>query len=182
MKRFCLCISLIFTLLLSGCGTGKEEKLLSDFSSALSERKDLGFVGKLRFEYENRTVDFTLQYRQAEHGCEITVLEPEIIEGLKVQLDEKGSVLEYDELFIDTGELDNFGLSPLSALPLFVSSLQTGYLDSVRSESDYYVYGLVPDDNSTVEVWFEKDSMVPVHAEISSEGIVRVFCDIESWR
>lgn len=181
MKRFCLCMLLLLSLVLTGCGVKKEEKLLSDFSSSLNLRDDLGFVGALRCEYADRTVDFTLQYKQTPEGCRITVLQPEEIEGLAVNLDEKGSVLEYGELFINTGELDRFGLSPLNALPMLVSALKSSYMDSVRNENGLTVYSLIPADDIQVDVSFD-ENMRPVHAELISDGKVRVFCDIESWR
>ena len=181
MKRFCLCFVLLLSLLLSGCGVKKEEQQLRDFSASLNSRSDLGFVGKLRCEYEDRAVNFTLQYRQSEDGCEISVLQPEEIEGLSVKLDKNGSVLEYDELFINTGELDRFGLSPLSALPMLVNTLKSSFMDCVRSEGNLTVYTLIPADDIQVDVSFDSD-MKPVHAELISDGKVRVFCDIESWR
>lgn len=182
MKRTCLVVLLVFSFLLCGCGSKKEEKFLNDFSAALSERSDLSFVGKLRCEYDDRTVSFTLQYKQQENGCLITVLQPEEIEGICVELDEKGSVLKYDELFVDTGNLDEFGLSPLSALPLLADSLRGSYMDSVRYEGDELVYTLVPADDINLDIWFSAEDMIPRHAEIISQGRVRIFCDLESWR
>ncbi len=181
MKRICLCVFLLISLFLTGCGVKKEEQQLRDFSDSLNTRNDLGFVGNIRCEYEDRTVNFTLQYRQNDEGCKITVLKPEQIEGLSVNLDEKGSVLEYDELFINTGELDHFGLSPLSALPLLVNTLKSSFMDSVRNEGDLTVYTLIPADDIQVDISFNNE-MKPVYAELISDGKVRVFCDIESWR
>ena len=182
MKRKCLVVLLIFSFLLCGCGSKKEEKQLNDFSAALSSRSDLSFVGKLRCEYNDRTVSFTLQYKQQEKGCTVTVLQPEEIEGISVELDENGSVLKYDELFVDTGDLDELGLSPLSALPLLAESLRGAYMDAVRQEGDELVYTLIPADDISMDVWFSAEDMVPTHAEIMSQGRVRVFCDLESWR
>lgn len=182
MKRTCLVVLLVFSFLLCGCSSKKEEKMLSDFSVALSGRSDLSFVGKLRCEYDDRTVDFTLQYKQQEDGCLITVLQPEEIEGISVELDGNGSVLKYDELFVDTGELDELGLSPLSALPLLAESLRGSYMDAVRYEGKELVYTLIPADDISMDIWFSAEDMVPTHAEIISHGRLRVFCDLESWR
>ena len=181
MKRLCLCLCLVPIVLLCGCGTKTEEKLLTDFSAALSQRKDLSFVGKLRCEYDDRSANFTLQYKQQEDGCKISVLQPAELEGLSVSLDEKGSLLEYGELFIDTGDLDHFGLSPLSALPKLADSLRGSHIDSICRQGDVITYCLVPSDTLKVNVSFSQD-MTPIEAELISEGRVRVFCQIESWR
>lgn len=181
MKKLCLCISLVSVLLLCGCGSKAEEKMFSEFSTRLSQRTDLGFVGKLRCEYDDRTVNFTLQYRQQDRGSKITVLQPAELEGLSVSLDENGSVLEYGELFIDTGDLDHFGLSPLSALPKLVEGLKNAHVDSVSTQGDMMMFTLIPSDELKMDVYFDRD-MKPVRAELISEGQVKVFCDIESWR
>lgn len=182
MKRICLCMLLLASLLLCGCGSKSDEKLLIGFSADLNERSDLSFVSKLRCEYDDRSVSFTLQYKQNERGCSIGVLQPEEIEGLSVELDENGSVLRYDELFIDTGDLDCFGLSPLSALPMLADALREPFVDAVRHEGSELVYTLVPADDISIDVWFNADDMIPLHAELASGGRVRVFCDLESWR
>ena len=98
-----------------------------------------------------------------------------------MSLDEKGSLLEYGELFIDTGDLDHFGLSPLSALPKLADSLRGSHIDSVCRQGDVITYCLVPSDTLKVNVSFSQD-MTPIEAELISEGRVRVFCQIESWR
>ena len=59
--------------------------------------------------------------------------------------------------------------------------MQTGHLESIRSENDRTVVELKPDDHLTVTVWLEEDTMTPVHAEIASGGRVAVYCDLRDW-
>jgi len=182
MKRLCPAALLILCLLLCGCGSKDHEKKYEEFSRSLSERENLEFNAALRAEYEDRSVSFTLQYQQQEEGCCLTVLEPEIISGVSVRLGPSGSLLEYNSLVLDTGMLDDYGLSPLSALPALVDAMKNGHVESFAQEDGELVCSLVPSDELSVQVWFEPESMSPVHAELISDGRVRLFCDISNWR
>ena len=182
MKKLCLYLILLPCLLLSACGTKAEEKLFHEFSYSLAERQDLSFIGNLRAEYPDRTVEFQLRFEDEDGHSVVTVLAPELISELSVEIHEGASILEYNSLVIDTGALDDSGLTPLTALPEIVSALRTGYLDAVREEGGELVFTLIPDDGLKVDVWFEPLSMNPVHAELISDGKVTVYCDIESWR
>jgi len=182
MKRLCLYILLPLCLVLGGCGTKAEEKAFRDFSEALSQRDDLSFIGTIRAEYDERSESFRLLYEQDGDMDRVTVQLPELIEGISVRLKEGASVLEYNSLVIDTGNLDERGLSPLTALPELARALRGAYIDAVRKEDSELVYTLIPEDGLCIDVWFEPGSMTPTHAELISDGVVRVFCDIESWR
>ena len=182
MKKLCLYLVLLPCLLLTACGTRDEEKLFRDFSESLNARHDLSFVGKLRAEYPDRSVEFQLHYEEKDDCAVVTVLAPELISELSVEIHEGESVLEYNSLVIDTGALDDDGLSPLTALPAIAKALRTGYIDAVREEGGELVFTLIPDDGVKAEVWFEPSAMTPLHAELISGGKVTVYCDIESWR
>lgn len=182
MKKLCLFLFLIPCLLLTACGSKAEEKLFREFSENLSGRNDLSFIGNLRAEYDDRSVEFQLHYVEKEDCAVVSVLAPELISELSVEIHEGASILEYNSLVIDTGALDERGLSPLTALPAIASALRTGYLDAVREEDGELVFTLIPDDGLKAEVWFEPVNMTPVHAELISDGKVTVYCDIESWR
>ena len=82
---------------------------------------------------------------------------------------------------LDTGALDDFGLSPMSALPLLVDAMRTGYLDSAWEENGELAAVLIPSDGLSVEVHLDKYSKTPLYAEISSAGRVRVTAQISGW-
>ena len=182
MKKLCLLFMAALCLVLGGCGTKSEEKAFREFSEALAARDDLSFIGSIRAEYDDRTVEFQLRYEEEEDCPSVTVISPSIISGVRVELPEGKSVLEYNSLVIDTGELDVYGLSPLTALPSLADALRRGYTDSIWQDDGEWVFSLIPKDELRVDVWFEPESMTPTHAELISDGVVRVFCDIESWR
>ena len=181
MKRLCLPL-LMICLLLTACGGGAAKSGYEEFAAGLADRADLGFTAKLRCEYEDKTVEFTVGYSEDENGCTVSVLEPKLIAGIKAHAAAGETKLEYDGVILDTGELDSFGLAPMSAAPLMMDALRNGHLESYWQEDGKKVFQLVPSDELTVTVWLEPATMTPMRAELSSEGHVVIYCDIIEWR
>ena len=180
IKKY-LSVLLAVCLILSGCGTSDVKAAYKNFSEELSAQDGLSFTASLRAEYEHKTARFTLSYTEdAERGT-VTVVKPELIAGVSAHVEHGGTSLEYDGVMLDTGDLDEFGLSPMSSLPMLVQALREGYLDSFWAEDGKSVYQLVPNDNLVCTVWFEPETMTPVRAELISGGRVKVFVDISDW-
>lgn len=178
MKSLCLSILLALSLLLTGCSAGAEEKNFQNFSRELNEKSSLSFVSEIRCEYEDKTVNFTLGFEGNAEGCSVTVLAPRLISGIKANLKPQSTELEFEDVVLDTGNLDEYGLSPMSALPKLVKAMSQGHLESFHREDKYRVYEISADENCSVSVRFKEDEMIPVSAEIISEGKVKVFCKI----
>ncbi len=168
-------------LVLSACGGGAARAGFESFAEDLSARDELHFTSQLRAEYDDRCVEFTLDYAADSGGCTVTVVSPEIIKGVSAHITAGETALEYDGVALDTGALDDFGLSPMSALPLMVDAMRTGYLDSAWEENGELAAVLIPSDGLSVEVHLDKYSKTPLYAEISSAGRVRVTAQISGW-
>ena len=182
MKRRILPIFLLFALLLSGCGARVAEARYRRFAEDLAARETLSFRCRLRAEYADRRVDFTLAFTRDESGDTVTVLAPEAIAGITARLAKGGSSLVYDDLILDLGPLDDRGLSPVGALPLLVDTLTGGHLDSCWEDGGLAAYALLADDSRSVRVWFSPEDMVPRSAQLLCDGAVVLACEIEQWR
>lgn len=181
MKKVLLPLLLV-SLLLSGCGGRRAElRRFAAFSEALCARDTLSFDARLRCEYADKTLDFTLGYQKDPEGESVCVIQPERISGVRAHLAPGSSTLEYEGLILDTGPLDPYGLSPLNALPRLVDALCAGHLDSHWSEEGAPVCRLIRDDHESVTVWFAPESMTPTRAELESDGRVKIFCEISNW-
>ena len=180
MKRLAWAL-LALCLLLSGCGRSAAEERYEPFSQALRERHDLCLSAEIRAEYPDRSVQFLLRYEDDPPGCRVTAEEPAEIRGVTAHLNGAQSALGYDSVTLDTGPLDRFGLSPVTALPRLVEALREGHLDSAWEEDGMTVWSLVPDDGLTVQIWLD-DGMIPRRAELISQGRVAVFCEIREWK
>lgn len=172
---------LALCLLLCGCGRNAAAERFSPFSEALAARGDLRFTAEVRAEYPDRTARFTLSYADEAPGCCVSVTEPEEIRGVSVHLNGASSALGYDGVVLDTGALDRYGLSPAAAPAKLVEALREGHLEAAWEEGGMTVWELTPDDALTVRVRLNED-VIPVYAELVSEGRVCVFCDILDWK
>ena len=180
MKRLSILL-LCAALLLTGCGKSSAEAALERFSAQLNTLDSLRFTAKVRAEYEHKTARFTLRYEEDAEGGRVTVLAPELIRGVSARIRPGGTTLEYDSVVLDTGSLDNFGLSPMSALPVLLHALRVGHAESFWEEQGQTVAQLVPDDALLCTVWFEKNPLRPVRAELVTDGRVTVVVEISEW-
>ena len=181
MRRFCLLPLLICCLPLTACSRSRSEEAVRDFAVRLNETETLSFTAGVRAEYAKKTARFTLRYEEDETGGRVTVLAPELIQGISAHVSPGSTTLEYDTVVLDTGSLDSLGLSPLSSLPAAVRAMRLGHIDSVWEEDGRSVAQFEPDDQLRCTVWFEKDGMRPVRAELMTDGRVTVYLEFRDW-
>lgn len=180
MKRTIIPI-LLCALLLSACGKNHGESDFKAFSERLNALETLSFTAQVRAEYEHKTARFGLSYEEDGEGGRVTVLAPELIRGVSARVKPGSSTLEYDSVVLDTGSLDSFGLSPLSSLPAMLRAMRLGHVDSIWEEDGKTVVTLEPDDELRCTVWFSKDDMRPLRAELITDGRVTVYVEISGW-
>lgn len=180
MKRFCLLLIPALCLLLTGCGSGSAQKDFEAFSNELAARSELEFTAELTAIYTDKNVPFTLAYEKEEGGCVVTVLEPKMVQGIRARISDGGTAVEYEGIMLDTGRLDDYGLSPMTALPILVEAMCSAHADSFWEEGGLNAVKLLPSDTLSAVVWF--DGGVPVRAELISEGRVTVNCEIKDWK
>lgn len=171
---------LCLALLLTGCANAARD-CGQRFSTGLNARSDLSFSAQLRAEYADRSCSFTLSCREDGEGCTVMVLSPDMLKGVRARLSAGASQMSYEDVTLDTGPLDRYGLSPLSALPTLLRAVREGHLDTAWNEGDFRVCEWILEDGLSARVWIQEESMTPVHAEIISDGRVTVFIDITDW-
>lgn len=181
MKRLYLLLLILFGLFLSGCGQSLARDRFVKFTEELGEKELLSFTAELRCEYKDKSMDFTLGYESDSEGCCVTVVAPELIRGIRAHAKAGETAVEFDGVILDTGPLDDYGLSPMSALPVLIEAVKTGYVDSVWEENGQYAALIVPSDNLNVQLNLDKYTMRPVYAELVSDGRVTVFISITDW-
>jgi len=181
MKRLCLPLLCVLCFVLSGCGQNAAKAHFTDFTEQIKEKDTLSFTSDIRCEYEDKTVSFTLAYASDREGSSVTVIAPELVRGIRAHTKAGDTALEYEGIILDTGPLDDFGLSPMSALPMLVESIKNGYIDSVWEEKGEYAALIVPSDHMNVQLHLDKYTMCPVYAELVSDGRVAAFIHIRDW-
>lgn len=182
MKRFVLPVLLaLICLFLMGCGSAGARQSYDELSHRIRVGQQLSFTAAVRAEYSDRSYDFTLDYRRGADSATVTVVQPKLIAGISARVENGDTALEYEGIRLDVGELDDYGLTPMSALPVLVDALQNGHFDSWWEEDGKTVLLLTEDDHLSATVWLESSGMTPMRAELVSDGTVVVFCDIYDW-
>ena len=179
MKKALLALPLLLCLLLTACGNPVLDRFES-FSADLREREDLSFTARLTALYPDRTAEFSLRCSLSEGIQRVTVLAPDTISGVSARIEPGKTALEYDGVILDTGDLDAYGLTPMSALPLLMEALRQGHGSAFWSEDGYDAVEVLIDDHTKATVWFG-EGFVPCRAEIQSDETVTVQCEITNW-
>ncbi|MBR3474806.1 MAG: hypothetical protein IKH34_07040 [Oscillospiraceae bacterium] len=179
MKKRLVLLCLLFCLLLSACGSDALDHFEA-FSAELNQCETLSYTAALTASYPDRTAQFTLRYALEDGVQRVTVLGPDSISGISARLEAGKSALEYDGLILDTGDLDEFGLTPMSALPLLTDALRRGHADAFWTEEGMDAVELLYDDYTRVRIWFDAEGL-PCRCEIQCGDRVTVSCEIKNW-
>ena len=181
MKKRLVLLFSVMCLCLSACGNDKAQESFESFLASLRESEGLSFDASLRSEYDDKTVEFSVRYASDSEGCSVTVTRPDLISGISAHVRKGESELHFDSLILDTGELTDFGLTPMSALPMMIDGLLNGYTESVWEENSEIAVHIEAADALDVQLRLDKYSLTPLSAELISGGKVKVFVDISNW-
>lgn len=177
MKRvlpFILCL-----ILLCGCADdGKAQ--FAEFVKIVSSAENISFTARVTAQYDDRTAEFTLNYAQTEDGASVSVVQPELLSGIKAKLTGEDLSLEFDGAMLDIGTLGDAELSPVSSLPLIVRAMRDGHLEISWTEGDMTVARLIPADDYVVTLWIDSN-LTPRSAEISHKESTVVMAEISDW-
>lgn len=181
MKRVALIVLTIILLLLSGCSGGKEDAFLK-FAETVANAESVSFNGHVTAEYSSITAQFDMAFTESDGEAVIEVLKPDIISGVKARVKDGETSLEYEGVMLDLGNVGDSWLSPMSSLPIMFRAIKDGHLDLAWDENDMLVVRLIPEDDLTVTLWLDTDSMTPKNAEITYKEKTAAFIEISNWK
>jgi outer membrane lipoprotein-sorting protein len=185
-------MTLLLTMALCGCVSSEEEsdltlQLRSDF---LAMEGCTGAV-TLTADYGQRVYEYTAEFSGTEkEGYTIVLTSPEEVAGITALIQSGQTYLTYDDIRLETGPLDDQGLSPLDALPALVRAMQTGYIAETGSEllGDKDTLRLCcrdPDQPAgkglETVLWFDKAGKTLVQGELRLDGATAVRCAFSSF-
>ena len=177
MKRIAPVIMCL--VLLCGCADTGEKEFIR-FVEHTAHAEEVSFTADVRAEYDDKTARFKLRYEHDGDGSAVTVLEPDILAGIKARLTGERLSLEYEGAMLDIGTLPDARLSPMSALPLMMKAIRNGHAEITWVEDERIAARIVPEDDYSVTLWLGS-SLVPESAEISYKERSVVFIEISDW-
>ena len=134
-------------------------------------------------DYGQRVYQYQLTATSDGEETVLTLEEPETVAGITARLNGEESLLEYDGLSVETGPLDEEGLTPVSALPVLMETAQSGYMTACSLEDgmlrmDCGDPGGTPGEGREVTLWFDADSHALRRGEICVDGVRVISCQL----
>ena len=134
--HFMPAIAAILAVALCSCTESQEENQL-----ALQLREDfLSMTGcsgqmKITADYGQRIYSYAVTFSSnEERGMTLVLTAPEEVAGITATIEHGQTNLVYDGVRLETGPLNEDGLSPLDALPALITAVQSGCLMESGSE------------------------------------------------
>ena len=191
MRKRRLCAQMMtLCLLLTACGGGSggggDEELALDIRAEYLGMAGCAATAEITADYGQRVYEFTLEMRYEKDGeMVLTVTAPEDVAGVTARVRDGAATLEYDGASLETGQLDGQGLSPVSALPVLLECVRSGFIAEVGREDLDERSALrmccrdpeqTPGSGVEAAMWFDLDSHALLQGEILVDGARVILC------
>lgn len=194
MGKGLFCV-LMMTVLLTGCGgtdgRNDAEETALQLRGKYLEMTGCSGVVQLTADYGLRVYRYELDFTQGEEETVMVLTAPEEVSGITARLTaQSDTVLEYDDVVLETGALHEEGLTPIGAIPALLSALREGYLDTCSLEeweSGAVLRMLIREPENPlgtgteILLWLEADSGKLLRAELSQDGVCAIQCEFSDW-
>ena len=169
----------MMTLLLTGCGPGRERQSIERWQQRLSAAEEICCEAEITASAGEEADSFCVQL--CRHGEETTVVvtAPETIEGVSFRKTGAGESLEYDGLILAFSPAVQ-RTAPCEGGILLLETLAEGYLTSTGTDGEYRTAELIGPAGENVCVWLT-ESCEPVYAEIRRGETVELSLQLKHW-
>ncbi len=184
MRRAIASVLMMTLLLLPGCGE-REVRAQESFDAlraAVTAARDIRFQAALTADWGETTAEYTVEAAYDGQKTTLQILTPDILAGVKASVQRGETSVDYDGVILDTGPLDQEGLTPMSAIPVVLDALASAYVELLWWDGDALAARLYVGEQSVATVWMKGAQMAPVAAEIATDGKTVITCRIENWQ
>ncbi len=177
MRRWMCVPMMTLCLLLSGCGTEREEA--KDPRAAYQDMAGCTMEAVVTCDREGYEWTAGLRCDYTPGGeISVEITEPELLAGVRAVVTEENWRLEYQELCLDMGEVSAEEISPMVCLPRLMDALRSGWLLEENEET----WAQVPCLRLTVDqtgenggkiystLWLRQEDGTPLRGEIAVDG------------
>lgn len=192
IKAFFYALLLLPVILLCGC-TGEQE----DNDLALQLRADFldrtGCAGTMEVtaDYGQRVYQYTVTFSGNEKdGLSLVITAPEEAAGITATIAQGQTFLTFDGVQLETGPLNEDGLSPLDALPAFLTAMESGYIAETGTELLGEAEALrlccreperAPGQGLETLLWFDKTNQTLLQGELRQDGATVIRCTFSEF-
>lgn len=192
-KRLCA-LMMTLPLFLSACGEvgGNEaEKLLQRVRGSYLEMSGCVGHGEIVADYGQRVYSFGVDFSWEKEGETLLHLTyPENVIGTTAHIKNGETALEFDGMIVETGPLNEMGLTPIDVIPALLKNIREGYVSDCVLEEREGLQELhticrdpekIPGEGVEVQLWFDPETLGLLRGEISSDGVTVVRCEITEF-
>lgn len=190
MRKRLLCV-LMMTLLLAGCGqTGgnEAEELALSIRGEYLAMDNCTVQAAITADYGQRVYEYEMAVAVGEEETVLTLSAPETVAGLTARLTGEENLLEFDGVSVETGPLDENGLTPVSAVPALLEAARSGYITACALEEDGTLLRMdcgnpagSPGSGTETALWFDASTYALIRGEVSVDGFRVILCEFSQF-
>ena len=185
-------LTLLLSAALCGCGGGDDgNELALELRAAFIAMESCSGTMEVTADYGERVYEYTVEFSEKkDKGLDLVLTAPEEVAGITAHVAQGQTALEFDGLVLETGPLNQEGLSPLDALPAFLEAMRSGYiaesgLEAIDGQDFLRLTFRQPEKEAgkgTEHVlWFEKETKTLRQGELRSDGRTAVRCTFSTF-
>ena len=191
MRKLLFCVPMMI-LLLSACTGGAEgneaEELALQIRGEYLAMSSCAGQAAITADYGQRVYQYELEAAWDGAETTLTLTAPETVAGMTARLQSGESLLEYDDIVLETGPLNEDGLTPVSAIPVLLETARSGYITAVSLDREAGTLRIdcgdpeeEPGTGTEISLWFDASSHALVRGEISVDGYRVIQCELTGF-
>ncbi len=190
MRRRLICV-LMTTLLLAGCGRAevdKGEELALAIRGEYLAMDRCAAQASITADYGQRVYQYEMAVTVTESETTLSLTAPETVAGLTARLEGEEGLLEFDGVSVETGPMDENGLTPASAVPALLEAARSGYITACALEEDGALLRVdcgspegAPGSGTETALWFDASTHALAKGEISVDGFRVILCEFSEF-
>lgn len=192
-KGLCaLMMTLVLPLAACGGGEGSEaEEALSRVRGMYLEMTACTGHAEMTADYGQRVYTYGVDFSwQREGESLLTLTAPENVAGTVAHIAAGETALEYDGVMLETGPLNEEGLSPVDALPALLRYAREGFaaectLEETGESQSLHVICRDPEKEpgagTEADLWFAPETGELLRGEISETGVTVIQCEVSGF-
>ena len=192
MRKLLFCVPMMI-LLLAACGGGsaggsEEETLALAIRGEYLEMTSCAATAEITADYGQRVYQYTMSVEASEEETDLVITAPETVAGITARLKDKDSLLEYDGIAVETGPMNQQGLTPVSAVPALLEETRSGYMRACALEEDGTLLRMdcgdpegEPGKGVETTLWFDAETHALARGEIRVDGFRAILCEFTQF-